>query len=321
MIEIFHKLVKPPEWYEQLHEYIPSKISGKNFYFDKEVGEGFLQYIELQNGLWAQQIQVLTYEDMVLNRIPTKTNDTFVIDFFLFHANITKEIEGKIHKLGFENVNLLLTSSNTSSKFTIQKNKQINIFNIIFTKDWLMNNVLIDHKNVRDLFATEQPIYISETLDQKLKLLLKKINFKDNKLTTFAHVIQIVDYLFQRVKEREMFQNRANYIHPNDFEQMLEIKKYIAENTDQNISLSVLSEKAGMSLSKFKKLFKQIFGTTPYQYHLANKMEKSMEVILQNKYNISEVGYLMGYSNLSQFSKAFKNHFGILPSQVNAESA
>lgn len=78
----------------------------------------------------------------------------------------------------------------------------------------------------------------------------------------------------------------------------------------------MLSKIAGMSLSKFKRLFRQIFSTTPYQYHLANKMEKSMKTLKEDSYSISEIGFLMGYSNLSQFSKAFKNHFGVLPSEV-----
>ncbi|MDE0535476.1 helix-turn-helix domain-containing protein [Tenacibaculum sp. L6] len=97
----------------------------------------------------------------------------------------------------------------------------------------------------------------------------------------------------------------------------MKVRKVLDTNPEKEILLNDLSGIAGMSLSKFKRLFKQVLGTTPYKYHLKNKMEKAMETLQQGNYSVSETGFLMGYSNLSQFSKAFKNHFGILPSEVS----
>lgn len=41
-----------------------------------------------------------------------------------------------------------------------------------------------------------------------------------------------------------------------------------------------------------------------------------MELLKSHKYNVSEVGYKVGFSTLTGFSRAFKNKFGIPPSQV-----
>lgn len=135
-----------------------------------------------------------------------------------------------------------------------------------------------------------------------------------------ANILQIIDYLFDRVKERVIITGKNSHIHADDLDSLIEVRTFIDANPDKDISLEILSEIAGMSLSKFKRLFKQVFGITPYQYHLANKMEKSMETLKEKSYSISEIGFLMGYSNLSQFSKAFKNHFGVLPSEVNVKN-
>lgn len=277
-----------------------------------------MAYLEVQNGLWAQEMNFKLNEEVELLRKPKSINDLYIIDFYLSNSEITREIEEKQFNLSFETVNMVLTSATAFSKLVIPKNKQFSFFNIVFTRDWLFNNVLIDHKHSYDFFNTDEPICFSENLDYKLKELLQKIDFEQsNKLDSMATILQIIDDLFESVKSRTLIMGKNSHIHPNDLESLLEVRTFIDVNPDKDISLEMLSKIASMSLSKFKRLFKQIFGITPYQYHLANKMEKSMEVLKEKSYSISEIGFLMGYTNLSQFSKAFKNHFGILPSEVN----
>ena len=48
-------------------------------------------------------------------------------------------------------------------------------------------------------------------------------------------------------------------------------------------------------------------------------MEKAELLLREGKLSIGEVANLMGYSNLSYFSAAFKRQFGITPSQCIAD--
>lgn len=130
-----------------------------------------------------------------------------------------------------------------------------------------------------------------------------------------SNSIQIIDYLFLQFTGRDLVTSNKQ-IHPKDLNELIQSRRRIDANPQNNIPLEELAQQAGMSLSKFKRLFKQVFGTTPYQYYLANKMELAMETLKKGDYSVSETGFVIGYSNLSQFSKAFKNHFGILPSEV-----
>ena len=45
-------------------------------------------------------------------------------------------------------------------------------------------------------------------------------------------------------------------------------------------------------------------------------MERSFELLESKKYSVAEVGFMIGYSNPSHFSKAFRDHFGVLPNEV-----
>lgn len=314
---IAYKLSPPDVFFTEISQVLPSQVIGNKFILSKELGKGNMQYLKVQNGLWAQQIDYTLHEGIELFRLPKKTNDYFLIDFYLSDTEIVRSAEGKTFKQSFENVSMVLSSSTTASKAIIPKNKRINIFNLLLSRDWILKNIVTDHISLQDFFTSDAPIYMSENLDYKLKKLLKQINFnQNNRLTSMSNIIQIIDYLFVRFNKRKMIASNVN-IHPDDLNKLLQVRAMLDENPEKDILLNDLAVIAGMSLSKFKRLFKQVLGTTPYRYHLKNKMEKAMEMLQQGKYSVSETGFLMGYANLSHFSKAFKNHFGILPSETN----
>ena len=78
-------------------------------------------------------------------------------------------------------------------------------------------------------------------------------------------------------------------------------------------SISFLAKNAGMNERKMQKCFKQIFGESIYQYALTIKMKEAQKLLETKKYSVSEVGYNVGYSNLSHFTEKFKKHFGTNP--------
>lgn len=311
-----YQLSTPDKWYAVLNQYLPSRIENSEFIFNESLGKGKLKYLKVQDGLWAQEFHFSLKEELQLQRVANTENDFFLIDFYLSDAEIIRTDSNQTYKQSFENINLVLTSATTTATIRVPANKPIKMFNVLISKKWLFNHVIPDFSNLSTYFNTNDPIYLSENLDYKLKGLLKKIDFEqNNKLTSASNILQIIAYLFERFGNRTLPSSNKS-IHPQDLERLMMIKNEMDANPNKEILLANLSVKASMSLSKFKRLFKQVLGTTPYKYHLKNKMEKAMETLLQGDYSVSETGFLLGYSNLSQFSKAFKNHFGMLPSEV-----
>ncbi len=314
--QIEYTLMPPEELYSKLHAKIPSEIHGNKLLFNETLGKADFTFLEVQPGLWGQKLHFELTKNLEFKRQPLAENYFFQIDFYLSSTDITSVINNKTLTRNFEHVNLVLTSSMLTSRINVPANKQINVFNILFSREWLLKNVIPDYKSLNEFFRSNVPICLSENLDYKLKDLVKRIDFgHNNKLTSMSIIIQIVDYLFLKFGGRELLKEKSS-VHHKDFESLVKIREALDANPQQEIFLNDLACKAGMSLSKFKRLFKQIFGTTPYKYHLENKMEKAMETIKDGHYSVTETGFLLGYSNLSQFSKAFKNHFGILPRDV-----
>jgi len=77
--------------------------------------------------------------------------------------------------------------------------------------------------------------------------------------------------------------------------------------------LKDLAKMAGMSETKMKQLFKQVFGDTIYNYYQRARMEEAAFLLRQAGYSVSETGYHLGFANLSHFSRLFENHFGLTP--------
>ncbi|MFV0607451.1 MAG: helix-turn-helix domain-containing protein [Niabella sp.] len=321
MEKVLWQLATPSEYIKVLNRQIPSKIVGKKFVLSEDIGEGFLEYLDVQEGLWAEQLQFMLHREVVLNRTPKEKNDMFVIDFYLSDSEIIRELMGKTYKLGFHHVNITLVSATTSAILKLPANDKIKKLSILFTKDWLTKNILVDHAIARDYFSTNEPLYVSEDMDYKLNEYLNKIDFdKNNRITTISYILQILDYLFERVTRRNLEQQSREHIHPEDLNNLLAVRQQLDTDIDIEFSLEKFAKQSNMSLSKFKRLFKQVLGVTPYQYYLSNRMEKAKEAIETSQCSISEIGFLLGYANLSQFSKAFKKQFGILPSELRKNS-
>jgi AraC-like DNA-binding protein len=71
-----------------------------------------------------------------------------------------------------------------------------------------------------------------------------------------------------------------------------------------------------MSSTKLKTKFKSFYGMKLYEFYNRNRLEKAKELLQSGKYSVKEVGLDIGFSNLSNFAKAFKKEFGILPNEL-----
>lgn len=311
-------LKSPDLWCQDLHRTIPSMLSSDGLEIDDTIGEGRIKFLQIQNGLWCNQIDIALNSPLELIREPKEVNDYFILNFHLSESKINQVGDGKRYKLGLGNVNILLASSATSAKINIPPNVPIKVFNIGFTRKWLEDSILCSaDAYIRSLFPENIPIFLSEFMDYRFKGILKQASHSENNLLELtSKVFQLLEYFFTKLKDREKGGSGIEGIHSDDLAKLILTREYIENNIGKTITVESLAKLAGMSLSKYKRLFKQVFGTMPYRYHLDTKLNLAMELLLTQRYSCSEVGHMIGYSNLSQFSKAFKNQFGTLPKDI-----
>lgn len=87
----------------------------------------------------------------------------------------------------------------------------------------------------------------------------------------------------------------------------------------RNISVAQIAESLHLERSYFSKIFKQSIGVSPQDY-ITNKRLSEAAILLHNEhYSITQVAQLSGYSDVFAFSRMFKKHHGVSPSEFREE--
>ncbi len=84
----------------------------------------------------------------------------------------------------------------------------------------------------------------------------------------------------------------------------------------QKLSVNTLSQHVGLSRPQLYRKIKSITGRSPIKFISDLKLITALNLIRDNKLNVSQVAYKVGYDDPSYFSKCFTQKFGISPSKV-----
>lgn len=99
--------------------------------------------------------------------------------------------------------------------------------------------------------------------------------------------------------------------------QVLRGKELMDSQFNEPLTIAQIAGAAGMSEYHFFRLFKQVIGSTPYQYLLSRRLQASSE-LLKTDHSVSDTAITTGFSDIHSFSKAFKKHFGVSPKQYTS---
>lgn len=90
------------------------------------------------------------------------------------------------------------------------------------------------------------------------------------------------------------------------------VMDYISDNLDKQIDLSTMAEIASFSPYHFHRIFTYILNETPNNFVSRLRLEKSAQILQDNpKVTIGDVASSCGFVNISSFSRAFKQYFGV----------
>jgi AraC-like DNA-binding protein len=234
-----------------------------------------------------------------------------------------------LSRLVFNEGNYVLNNPENHSLMFYNPQRDLPIRMDLDPNTWAVSMV-ISIKKFHALFSTESDsisFLSEENAGQKY--------YKDGQISPSMAIIlnQLMHFnlnasiqkLYFRGKAYELLSHYFNQSADGDVEQcpflvdatnVAKIKKakdVIISRMSEPPSLQELSEIAGISLRKLKEGFKQIYGTTVYQFLFDYKMEFSRRLLESGESNVNEVGLKVGYSTASHFISAFKKKYGTTP--------
>ena len=127
-----------------------------------------------------------------------------------------------------------------------------------------------------------------------------------------ATILEISAFIFEKNSD---IINSLNYNEKDSI--LIDTVKYI--NTHYStVTMEKAAKNASMSYSYFSRLFKKEFNTTFSKYVNNIRIQKSMEFLSNSTMNISSIALQCGFSNLSHYTKCFKEETGITPNQYRS---
>ena len=102
----------------------------------------------------------------------------------------------------------------------------------------------------------------------------------------------------------------------NDELLMERIMKVVNKNlNDSDFSVEQLCQEVGISRAQLHRKMKELTGLSTSEFIRNIRLEQAARLLKEQKINVTQVAYTVGFSNLAHFSTVFRKHFGVAPSE------
>lgn len=110
---------------------------------------------------------------------------------------------------------------------------------------------------------------------------------------------------------------------PNSIEKdfLSKLSEIVQENiSDEMFGVSELANEIGMSRSNLLRKIKKLTQLSVSQYIRQIRLQRALEILLQDTLTVSEVSYNVGFSSISYFIKCFGDYYGYPPGEAKKRS-
>lgn len=101
-----------------------------------------------------------------------------------------------------------------------------------------------------------------------------------------------------------------------DRDKITKAREVLLQHIGEPLTIKELSRKVAINECYLKKGFKEMFGTTIFDFYQSQRMEHAKYLLYDKGLSVTEVSAMLGYSSISHFSTAFKKHTGIKPCEL-----
>jgi len=308
-------------FFQAFAELFDAEVVGNAFSLPTHIGVGGGKLFEIEDGLsfFIYDLQLNTAA--TLKRKGISESKYFPIICWFSYEKIEQITDGEKKLISKDSpYGIFLASPKIDFSYNIPVRTRVIVFTITISPCWLRENIT-DRSNSKllKLIESNKPFAIYEEISFNMGQYLEKLQKPELKdmaslILLRSNVLNFLALFISAVENRKNSTTSSSINHL-DIQKLFAIRKVLSTEYSSHHEIKTLAADSAMSERKLQKLFKDVFGITIYQYALRVKIEEAKRMIEMKKYSISEVGYNIGYTNLSHFTAAFKKLVGINPKQ------
>lgn len=318
----FNFVSKQPELQEWIRDFSThlNEDPDKNYIiYPESFANGFAKVYGIEEGLTYRIVDYRLNTDFLFSREPS---DKFYLIIYFYQYTeceslavyINDKLVIKCEEKDYSS--LIMTNSRVSQTLLLSKGTNVRGLTIQITEEWLKEKIAQPDTANYELF--QQKDIFQSFLKPKSQKLLNDI-FEDNLKSTIPalhlnnRVLRLLELFLEDILKYGISGNTFPTL-TSDVQNILKIETYLLDSyLNEFPSIDKLAKMSFMSATKLKIVFKKAFGMGMYEYYQKNRMHKAKEFLCTGLYSVSAVGEMIGYQNLSNFSKAFKKEFNVLP--------
>jgi len=282
------------------------------------LGEGFIQEVYTDNGLSLCLHRYQLRQDLILRRHGTGATEVLTLKFDGRRRMPVRSLEDAREPLfsagkGYE---VEFGTSNFFTEVRIPAHEEINFVVVVTTRQTLLNLLQIGEggSDMVHIIRDNPSFFLHEAMTREMERTLKQLS-QINETTPLPSLLyqtraqELIYYLFTRLLSRKT--GIALSIDQEDVNKIYQVRASILADLSAPPKLSDLARHIGMSSTKMKQLFRQIFGDSIYNYFQVERMNEAAQLL--RDFSVSQVGYRIGFSNLSHFTRLFEKHHQMKP--------
>jgi AraC-like DNA-binding protein len=297
------------------------EVKNGGFRIPPDQGEGYFLQVQFNENILITYYELMLNQQSTIIRKKSDNHNIIPIIFWLSNSGIKQELNAEKKEIGKDTPNgIFLPANSVETVYTIPKGVAVKNLTVFIDKNWLRNNTLQQDNFINNVILSSSQFFLFEDISYKMEEVLMPIEetLKNNmdhplaKINLYANTMTLIYLFFEKILTRSSNNQVVKFTH-QDIQRVFKVKAVLIRDHVSIPSTTHLAQECGISERKLQRLFKQVFGKSIYQFAMAVKMEEAKKMLASRKYNVSEVGFLVGYSNLSHFIEKYKEHFGLTP--------
>lgn len=127
--------------------------------------------------------------------------------------------------------------------------------------------------------------------------------------------IKVIELLLFLEQIDYSIKSNKKYLTKYQVQKTKDIKEFIIGDITKHYKIDELAQLFDLSQTTIKIWFKEVYGIGIYTYLKNYRLQESVKYLKESDYSILEISNIIGYSNPSKFSSAFKQEYGYSPKE------
>lgn len=183
-----------------------------------------------------------------------------------------------------------------------------------------MSGVSVELSQLADKFCGKDSIYILRK-HPSIEHIFSELYNVPIKIRMDYFKIKVMELLiFLRALEKSEHKDERPYFYSGQIEKIKAVHKLLTENPTKSYTTESLANQFDLSVAALKNGFKGVYGSPIYTYIRTYRMNVAADMLVRDhKKRIIDIAAAVGYDNPSKFAAAFKEAFGMTPTEYRSD--